>query len=314
MRLAGIDGSHLFGFMAALGIHSLLDRRARTGTLPPPRMAFSHDFMVSLSGLRWTEDQLIDVLFDGLQRSRIYFEKDLAGIDKPADFTAESFQELAEAADLQASRVLAGLACWTGHDIFESTLCAANGAGHQELIRSIRDVLALVQKDHLRAALFTPWRRSYEMSKEDRKRLNLGSRKPTLRLDPADERLYALRADNPTPATSNYRTELGGQALAVAGFSILPVVPRRRPLTVASVRDRNRVYFTWHLWSYPSTLASTRSLLVAKGVQRELEARGVFAAFRVARVAGAKGRLSFAPSEGLWWSRLASIDQPGASP
>lgn len=300
MRLEGIDGSHLFGFMAALGVHSLLDERARAEKHTRPQMAFDHDYIAVLGDVAWNGQQVVDVLFDALQRSRKYFDGDLAAIDRPGDFTGESFAKLAAQTDEDSAGVLAGLACWTGGQISESTLCAANGAGHQKLIRSIRDILALLQRDHLRDALLAPWRREYEVSQADRKRLELGTRKPTLRLDPADERLYALRASDPTPAGATYRTELGAQALALAAFSELPVVPRRRPLTVASVRDGNRVHFTWHLWGRPSTLVTARSLLFSGGKPHELKARGVFAAFRAARVSGAKGKLSFSPSEGVW--------------
>ncbi len=300
MKLSGIDGSHLFGFLAAIGLHSLMDRYAQSRKQLPARMAFDEDYSAILDGVE-EEAQLVDTLFDGLQRSRKYFDGDLSGIDKPSDFTGESFGKLVRLADREQACILSGFACWTGAEIHESTLCAANGASHQELIRSIRDVLALVERKHLSAALFAPWRREYEVPQQDRKSLNLGTRKPTLRLDPADERLYALRATNPTPSSTTYKTELGAQALATAAFSVLPVLPRRRPLTVGSVRNGNRVYFTWNLWSTPSTLATIRSLLFSASImQRDVKARGVFAAFRAARVSGAKGKLSFSPSEGLW--------------
>lgn len=301
MRLRGVDGSNILGFMVALGVLSLLQERAQDEKLSNPRMAFAQDYSPTLTAVHWSNDEIVDVLLGELQRWRQYFNKDLRKIDKPRDFTRDSFEKLARLADKRGAAALAGLACWTGEAIFESTLCAANGAGHQELIRSIRDILALVEKRHLQKALFTSWRRDYEVPRSDRKRLNLGSRKPTLRLDPADERLYALRASDPTPASSAFRTELGAQALAVAAFSGLPVVPRRRPLTVASVREVNRVHFTWYLWSQPATLATVRSLLFSGGDASELRPRGVFAAFRAARVSGDKGKLSFAPSEGLWF-------------
>ena len=118
--------------------------------------------------------------------------------------------------------------------------------------------------------------------------------------DKADERLYALRFSNPT-TTADFKTELGAQALAIPAFSLLAVVPMNRPLAVASERRGNRVFFSWPLWDRPITLACVRSLLVV-GVGRsdDLRARGAFAAFRAARVSGDKGKLSFAPSEGVW--------------
>jgi hypothetical protein len=263
-------------------------------------MFYQQDYSPVVGGIDWSDEEVVELLFDGLQLSRRFFEETLVGINKPADFTEETFTLVAAAATRDEADLLAGLACWTGEDISESTLCAANGAAHQELVRSIRDVLALIDRKHIRKALFSGWQRDFEVLQSDRKRLNLGSRKPTLRLDPSDERLYALRATDPMPASSAFRTELGAQALAVRAFSVLPVVPRRRPLAVASERTGNRVFFNWYLWNQPATLASVRSLLVSGGEASDLRARGVFAQFRAARIAGEKGKLSFAPSEGVW--------------
>jgi hypothetical protein len=195
---------------------------------------------------------------------------------------------------------LAGLACVVGEETFESTLCAANGAGHQCLIQSMRDILNLIEGEHIRNALFEAWGKSYRVPDEKRREYNLGNRKPTLRLDPADERLYALRLSNPT-TTDDFQTELGAQALAIPAFALLPVVPGKLPGTVASTRHRHRVTFSWPLWSIPATRSTVRSMLWM-GVEnpKVQRARGVFMAFSADRVSGAKGKLSFSPSEGIW--------------
>lgn len=300
MKLDGIDGSHLFGFMTAIGTLVLLDEHARSQQQPAPRLHFMRDGTATVSDVALTADAFVCAVFDELQASRAYYENALSDVKKPTDFTPLRFAQLAESADRRQSSILAGLACCVGEEAFESTLCAANGASHQNLIQSIRDILSLLDKEHLRAALFTPWRKSYEVSDSIRKQLLLGARKPTLRLDPADERLYALRFSNPT-TTNDFKTELGAQALAIPAFSVFPILPSARPLSVASKRRGNRVFFAWPMWEQPTTLPSVRSLLVA-GVdwQKEIRCRGAFAAFRVARVSGEKGKLSFAPTEGVW--------------
>jgi len=43
LSLGGIDGQHLWGFLAALGSLSLLDEHARESSLGPPRLAFQED-------------------------------------------------------------------------------------------------------------------------------------------------------------------------------------------------------------------------------------------------------------------------------
>lgn len=299
LTLDGIDGQQLWGFLTALGSLSLLDEHARDQGLEAPRLAFQADG-TALVHSPIAKEQLARVLMARLRNIQPYLERDLAAVNKPSDFTRVSYESTALATEVGTLDFLAGLACIVGDEASESTLCAANGASHQNLIQSMRDVLRLVEVEDVRLALFETWRRTYRVPEDKRKELQLGSRKPTLRLDPSDERLYALRLSNPT-TTDDFSTELGAQALAIPAFALLPVVPRKQPVTVASTRHRQRVTFSWALWNAPATLMTARSL-VWEGVgrpkvQRE---RGVFASFSVDRVSGAKGKLSFAPSQGVW--------------
>ena len=75
------------------------------------------------------------MIFAGLQELRPYYEGKLTAIKKPSDFTPKSFTEFASTADDHEADILAGLACCVGNDVFETTLCAANGAGHKILCR-----------------------------------------------------------------------------------------------------------------------------------------------------------------------------------
>jgi len=299
LTLNGIDGQHLWGFLTALGALSMLDEHARAETLEVPRLAFEEDGRAVLQS-PVAKDQLVTVLLARLRRLQPYLEHDLAALKKPTDFTRSSYESIARASNPGTLDFLAGLACVVGDEASESTLCAANGASHQNLIQSMRDILKLVEDEHVRLALFETWQKTYRVPDDKRRQLQLGARKPTLRLDPADERLYALRLSNPT-TTDDFRTELGAQALAIPVFTVLPVVPCKQPVTVASMRHRQRVTFSWPLWNAPATLPTVRALVWGgvgrPQVQRE---RGVFAAFSADRVSGAKGKLSFAPSQGVW--------------
>lgn len=299
LTLDGIDGQHLWGFLTALGSLSLLDEHARAEALEAPRLAFEESgTAVVYSPV--AKDQLATVLLARLQKLQVYLKQDLATVQKPSDFSRSSYESIALKSEPGTLAFLAGLACVVGDEAAETTLCAANGASHQNLVQSMRDVLELVEAEHLRLALFEYWHKVYRVPDDRRKQLQLGTRKPTLRLDPADERLYALRLSNPT-TTDDFRTELGAQALAIPAFALMPVVPNKRPVTVASTRHRQRVTFSWALWNAPASLSTVRSL-VWEGVgrphvQRE---RGIFAAFSADRVSGAKGKLSFSPSQGVW--------------
>lgn len=298
--LGGIDGQHLWGFLTAIGTLSLLHEHAMEKKLVPPRLGFQPNGTADLHHSS-SKQEITSILLARLKALRRYVASDLRDFSAPKDFSKATYDAVADSTGAR-SRLdfLSGLACVVGEKAFESSLCAANGAGHQNLFQSMRDILNLVDESHLHLALFEPWQRSYRVSEEKRKALDLGRRKPTLRLDPADERLYALRFSNPT-AAEDFTTELGAQALAIPAFALLPVVPGKQPVAVASVRCRQRVTFSWCLWSVAATLPSVRSL-VWEGVGRpsEQRERGIFAAYSADRVSGDKGKLSFAPSQGIW--------------
>lgn len=304
MRLEGVDGGELFGFMVALGVLRLADAASRPADV---RLSFDRDFRAVLHGKTVEHDDLVATLHAEVQRQGQVIENDFGQFDSPGRFTPDAIRNLAINGSRNVVDWLAGLVCTRGdEEVHESTLCAANGAGHQHLLKSMRDILRAVQAEHIEAALFAPWRKQFVPPKGP---------KPTLRLDPTDERLYALRFANPT-TTPDFTTELGAQALAMFAFPLLPVVPRsssQRTVSVSSERQRNKVYFEWSLWTFAATLAAVRSHLVA-GLRdrRATRMRGAFAAFRAARVSGDKGKLSFAPTEGMWADAYPSVivDKP----
>jgi hypothetical protein len=304
LKLHGLDGSHLFGFLAAYGLLRLLHQASLRHPCFRPRLYFDkRDYSASLDGVS-SVGSLEKVVRRELRAFRKRLINDFASVSRPADLTQELVDRIGESDDDCTLDELAGLGCNIGGEAHESTLCAANGAGHQNLVLSMRDVLALLERHThlLLPAISHPWALEFEPTAEDRLELSLGNRKPTLRLDPSDERLYALRLDNPVSSDASYRTELGAQALAAAAFGGLPVVPRQRhPVTVGSERRGTRTFFYWGLWSVPASYTTVRSFL-ATGVRNPVDprARGFFAAFRAARVTGAKGKLSFAPTE-PWW-------------
>jgi len=301
LPLEGINGQHLWGFLTALGSLSLLDGHARENKPNSPRLSFKEDGTAVIYSTV-AKDELPAILLDRLQNLQPFLEHNLAAIKKPNDFTRESYEQIAHSSCNNPHQIdfLAGLACVVGEETSESTLCAANGASHQNLVQSMRDILTLVEEEHVRIALFEHWERSYQVPAEKRKEYKLGTRKTTLRFDPADERLYALRLSNPT-TTDDFRTELGAQALAIPAFALLPVVPRKQPVTVASTRHGQRVTFSWPLWNVTATLPTVRTLLwEGVGLPQVQRKQDVFATFSADRVSGAKGKLSFAPSQGVW--------------
>jgi hypothetical protein len=297
MRLEGFDGFELLGFMAALGLLRLLESRwvANGGSGIRPTLGFDPDGRARISGLGNDLKSECGALRDQMLRDAAIFSGELAAIDKPSDFHVDGVRAAATLASQALVRWVACLAAPVprgGWEVDESTLCAANGASHQKLVQSMRDVINDATPERLFDCLVGPWRRAFTKS----------GRKPSLRLDPGDERLHALRAVNPTSNEVPYRTEVGAQALAAFGFLFFPVCPQnRRSITVASRRGRGEVFFHWCLWQPQATVVTLQSFLCADaGDERARRAQGAFAAVRCSRVSGEKGKLSFSPSEGLW--------------
>lgn len=297
MRLEGFDGFELLGFMAALGLLRLLDARwcASGEEGHRPALGFEPDGRARISGLDSDLQTESIALHEHLRREAKVLFQDLASIEKPSDFQVESVRAAATSGSEALVRWVACLAApiprgeW---ETDESTLCAANGASHQKLVQSMRDVIEDTTPELLLDCLAGPWRRAFTKP----------GRKPSLRLDPGDERLHALRAVNPTSTEVPYRTEVAAQALAAFGFLFFPVCPQnRRSLTVASKRGRGEVFFHWCLWAPQATLPTLQSFL-CEDVRDEVRrrAQGAFAAVRCSRVSGEKGKLSFSPSEGIW--------------
>ena len=94
ITLAGIDGQHLLGFLAALGSLSLLDEHARESSLETPRLAFQEDGTAVLQS-PVARERLADVLLSKLQALQPHLERDLASINKPSDFTRSSYAAMA---------------------------------------------------------------------------------------------------------------------------------------------------------------------------------------------------------------------------
>jgi hypothetical protein len=173
--------------------------------------------------------------------------------------------------------------------------CLLFGQGHQHFLSRLADIPAgrlpaklaklrpppdLKSPDFINAAVFAPWTRS----------------DPTdgFRWDPAEDRRYALRANDPSgdPAGMQH----GANRLAAVGLPALPgtVVVRRgetRFLNVATSYGKDgKIQITWPIWNAPARLHGIRALLahpaLAQGADeiRKLKSLGVLFAFRAERM------------------------------
>ena len=116
-----------------------------------------------------------------------------------------------------------------------------------------RGKIAVSETDCLRESLFAPWKRPDATE--------------SFRWDPHEDVRYALRARDPTDASTKETTQHGANRLAAVGLSTLTVVPRRRANDVklsiigGDREARGGFVFRWPIWREPISLAGIRALL-----------------------------------------------------
>src|SRR5579875_3195084 len=187
----GPDGANLLGFLAAVGVLETLesawpDRGVRLG------WTWSDGWrpVWQVDGSASTEE-IVTAIHDQLRAKAKARELTELGGDLPASveaFRAYAVQAVEAAsmddrqwADFAAS--LASDACQENDKVADTALRTMSGAGHQYFLEFARRLAAETTAEQLYAALFEPW--------------GYADGPPSMRWDPADDRRYAYRADNP---------------------------------------------------------------------------------------------------------------------
>jgi len=192
------------------------------------------------------------------------------------------------------------------------------GAGHQHFLGSVRQLIECCSACHLAKALFGPWIGTDEQC--------------SLRLDPSEDRRYALMSADPTASDNRARTLWGANRLAFEALQFFPVYPSH-PMGVVGWRshkgnewdDGSKV--RWPLWRNALSSAAIHSLMrhpdlwrdfsesasgqnlaqeqrrharnLAVMARRNLMARGVYAVFTSTRVRDDK-RYNLMPGTACW--------------
>lgn len=281
VALPALAGTNPLGFLAALGT---LDAAAAT---------------VPGVTLRWTDDVVprailggiadADVVLDVLDRDReswndsvlLGFPGDSPLSDAKPDgqllrrwFEAVARTETGRAAsDHLCALVAEGAFDGNGGKAKPTHLHFT--AGQQQFLSMIRTLAYDVDRERLREALFGPW--AYD------------STLPSLSWDVRGERIYALRATDPSP--EKRRGIPGADWLAFRGLVFYPVArtPRGSLRTTACNAEWKRSAFRWPLWSVPCSrdvamsLVADETLVSASRRTRlqpeELAARGIISVY-----------------------------------
>ena len=165
-------------------------------------------------------------------------------------------------------------------------------AGQQKFLAAVRQILDGVSQSDLLSGLKGPW--------------NYESELPSLGWDVVDDRVYALRASNPSPGTKF--TNPGPEALAILGLSLHPVFgSRNRTLTQGCSGSWKAGTYSWPLWRKPASPYAVKSLLAhgydpaASDRDRWFHSWGIFRILRSPiRRSGQGGYGTFGPPEVAW--------------
>lgn len=294
--LGGLDGAHPLAFLAALGT-------LRTASLVWQNLSPTLRWVPSCGALRpileingvSSQSELVTGLFNKLAS--------MAGhpaleIGDNLNFLPDQFRGFAAAAQIQvgvdsrAADFLCAFACEAildneGDLLADTAFRTMRGAGHQHFVKTMRDLINATSRTNIESSLFLPWQ--------------YGNTGLSLRLDPQDDRRYALRWDEPSGDPAS--TERGANRLAIEALPLFPVQPAAHRLETTAFTRRQRrgssrrdTFLTWPIWETPVTLEVVRSMLALRELQvespprDELRDRGISEVFRCQRITLGKYR------------------------
>ncbi len=252
-HLAALEGTNPLGFLAALGVQVAFANEDKQ-----PRLWWSDDITPhAIMDEGFTVDRIADRVLEALS----HWRNSLAANPKRTDGSkmpkGDELKLVPD--DIRAYLSQAARCDWSG---YLATALVAEGsldgqgvakpsdfyfaAGNQKFLDMARKVLSDGVREEIVTGLTGPWR--YE------------SKLPSLGWDVTDDRVYALRANNPGPEKK--LTNPGPEALAVLGLSLNPVFAGRdRTLTQGCSGKWKSGYYSWPIWCKPASPFAVKSLL-----------------------------------------------------
>jgi hypothetical protein len=310
IELSGLGPERLLAVLALFGLMQAVtaarpDWRPRVAWNGPPWRPVLDAEAESLS-----ESDVARAALDGLQAWKDAFAFDgFADIKHTADEYRAWATPLIETQTAKSTAVAASLASDAatkrgGERVQPTPLCAIFGQGHQHFLQRLSQNVdpATSTEAEIADALFR-WRYEREGSKAGGRQILKGS----LRLDPAEDRRYALAAGN--PSAEAVLTVPGANRLAPLGLTLLPVVPNgRRLVATGESRRGSTVHLVWPVWDAwldldaISDLLDLPELVAESPSAADLVPRGVAEVFRCERLHVGK-YMSFSPAHPLWGVR-----------
>ena len=252
-HLRGLEGTNPLGFFAALGVQVVFATEGEQ-----PRLWWSDDVAPhAIVDEEFTVDSIVDRALDAFA----YWKDSLATNPRRRDGSTmpkgDELKLIPE--DIEA---YLGQAVWCNWSGGLATALLAQGsldnqgvakpsdfyftAGQQKFLDTARKILNAAVREEIETCLEGPWRYESEV--------------PSLGWDVTDDRVYALRASNPSPEKK--LTNPGPEALALLGLSLYPVFAgRERTATQGCSGKWKDGYYSWPLWRKPASPRVVKSLL-----------------------------------------------------
>lgn len=302
IALAGLDGSNLLAFLAALGTLRTLTQALEDATIQLHWEARGMWTPVLSGPFPDDDEEAIALILSSLHaRLRQMLNHPVLTVAKNLNLSPQQFRQLAseavqlahESGDRTGVDYVASFGCDAISEngvIADTAFRTMSGAGHQHFLKTMHDLVTLTEPEHLKRSLFEPW--------------DYADDRPSLRWDPADDRRYALRWKE--PSGDPIRTMRGANRLAVEALPLFPTAPVGNKLETTGFQtggSRN-TFITWPIWEHPASLDVVRSLLALQELQRDrpprdlLRPMGIVDVLRSQRLTIGKFR-NFAPSQSL---------------
>ena len=302
--LHGLEGTNPLGFLATLGIQVAFGSESRR-----PRLWWSDDVTPhAMVDARYSLDAIADhalSVFEAWRESPALNPVDEMGQPlhkgdemklRPDDIRVYLKTVRGDpGAALAAALVAEGSLDKSGVNAKPSDLYFT--AGQMRFLGMARQILHGTTKKDLLVGLQGPW--------------TYGSKLPSLMWDVTDDRLYALRAYDPTSSKEKKLSNPGAEALALLGMSRHPAFATHgRTITQGCSGTWKDGCYSWPLWRKPASPEVVTSLLAHAYVEKNdehMERRAWFRAWGVAMVLRSAIRRSsqggygtFAPPEVAW--------------
>ncbi|MGI8794838.1 MAG: type I-G CRISPR-associated protein, Cas3-extension family [Acidimicrobiales bacterium] len=258
LPLPALEGTNPVGFLAALGVLACLDRAGRS-----PTLRWTDDLVPTalVAGVASTGD-LVDVV-DSDRRWWMSESVTLNWRQRPD--VKVSPQELHDwALAVRSAWAVTPADPWRRADSALWSALVAEGAaagkgdakpthlhftaGQQQFLDMARTLADAVTPDLVAEAVVGPWGRKSKLK--------------TFGWDAQGERIYALRADDPSVSKDKRVGVPGADWLAFLGLSYFPVATRGRRLRTTACTDAwKQGSFRWPLWRLPAASSSVLSLV-----------------------------------------------------